>query len=370
MAENNQSEPLIEQEQQDEPRRERSIIATIGYALIYVGMVIGISVILACVGWMFANDVLALNKAPHTATVTLGQEISAGEVAELLKENGLIEYKFLFSLFSSITGAEEKISQGTFTLDTDMDYSALIQNLGSNSATRAEIKVTIPEGYTVDQIFALLEAKGVAYVSELEDFAANYDYAFDFLADVPLGDYRRLEGYLFPDTYTFYSFHNPLYVINKMLVNFATRLTEELRQEAENLGYSLHDIVTIASMIERETDGTDRANIASVIYNRLSNPSFETMGCLQIDATIYYLTGREVTQNDRETISSPYNTHINAGIPPGAIGAPGMESIMAALRPESTKYYYYALGDDGLHHYYTNYSSFLGFLSSQERYGG
>ncbi|MFI3251398.1 MAG: endolytic transglycosylase MltG, partial [Eubacteriales bacterium] len=203
MADLNQNEPYIEDGEIYEPPRH-SVLASIGYALIYVGMVIGVSVILACVGWMAANDVLALNKIEHSATITIGASESIDEVASKLKENGLIDYEFLFKLFADITKGEAKISQGTFTLDTDMDYSALISNLSSNSGTRAEIQVTIPEGYTIDQIFALLEEKGVAYVDELKEHSANYDYAFDFLQGVvPLGDYRRLEGYLFPATYIF-----------------------------------------------------------------------------------------------------------------------------------------------------------------------
>jgi UPF0755 protein len=205
-------------------------------------------------------------------------------------------------------------------------------------------------------------------VEELQDAAANHDYNFSFLQDIPLGDYKRLEGYLFPSTYTFYTPHDPVYAINKMLVAFDSKFTDELRQQAADMGYSVHEVLTIASMIEKETDGTDRARIASVIYNRLSNPSYETVGKLDIDATILYVTGRAVTQSDYQTVDSPYNTYLNKGLPPGPIANPGMESILAALNPSGESYYYYALGDDGLHHFYKTYSGLQEFLNSQELY--
>lgn len=348
-----------------------SVGTSIGYALLYVIMVIGISVVLACVGWIVANDVLALNKIPHEVVIDVTEYDDFDSVAEQLKDEGIIDYKFVFDLFATFTNKKESISPGTYTVDTDMDYNALIRNLGASSDTKAQVKVTIPEGYTVDQIFQVLAENNVASVEDLQETAANYDYKFDFLRDeVPLGDYHRLEGYLYPDTYEFYVYHNPIYVLNTMLCNFYYRVIEndEISAYVESSGYSLNEVLNIAAMIERETDSTDRNNISSVIYNRLKNPSYETNGCLQIDATIYYLTGRDVTQNDRETLMNPYNTHINAGLPPGPICNPGIESILAAVSPSNTNYYYYALGDDGLHHFYQSYSSLSSFIASQSRY--
>lgn len=107
----------------------------------------------------------------------------------------------------------------------------------------------------MDQIFTLLEEKGVASVEDLQDMAANHDYAFSFLQDLELGDYHRLEGYLYPDTYEFTTPQNPLYVINKMLVRFDEQFTDAMRQEVADSGRTIHEIITIASMIEKETDG-------------------------------------------------------------------------------------------------------------------
>jgi len=366
-------------------KRRRSNLSRLAGSLLYVVLVIGVSAVLATVGWNWANDVLALNKEdvavvislPDTiftektvevekkntdGTVSLTQkEVKVADmdyVADLLAENGLIEYKFLFKLFASFTGGDTELSAGAYELNSDMDYNALLTNMGRNSATKQIVKVTIPEGYSIDQIFALLEEKGVASVKELREMAATHDYKFEWLMEleIPLGDYHRLEGFLFPDTYEFYMGHDPLYVINKMLQAFNSRIKPYLEEIRADEDYDLHDIVNIASLIEKETDGTDQTTIASVIYNRLENTSASTAGFLQIDATLAYINGGKVpTQADKE-IDSPYNTYLHKGLPAGPIANPGMEALYAALNPAKTKYYYYVLNPEtGRHEFKQTY---------------
>ena len=385
----NRAEPQRPRRSSGRSRRSRSSRRAANWVL-YAAVVLGVSVLLAAVAWVLAGDVLALNKTPHTAVVTLPAEIftdvettvetttaegqtveetrtvkraDMGEVASILKENDLIEFKTLFRLFASFTGSGNKIVPATYELNTDMDYRAIISSMSAGSASRTEISVTIPEGYSVDQIFALLEEKGVATVSDLRETAADHDYQFDFLEGVPLGDYHRLEGYLFPDTYRFYIGEDPLYAINKMLENFTNMVPRETRDQLAEEGRDLHELITVASLIEKETDGTDQALIASVIYNRLNNPSV-TNGYLQIDATLAYINGGRVPVEEDKSIDSPYNTYLYTGLPPGPIANPGSEAIWAAMNPKSGDYYYYALGTDGLHHYSRTYSEHQAFLNS------
>jgi len=349
-------------------RRRRSVGGMIALAVFYVVAVIASSFLLACAGWVAASDVLALNKEEKTAVITVAKEDSFGEIAARLEAEGLIEYKFLFKLFATFTGGEDKVVPGTYTLNTDMDYRALLAGMSMNSATKAEVSVTIPEGYTVAQIFQLLEDKGVSTVEELEEVAATHDYNFSFLKDIPLGDANRLEGFLYPDTYTFYTPHSPLYAINKLLVNFDLRYTEEMREKVAESGYTVQEMLTIASLVEKETDGSDHKKIASVIYNRLNNPTAGTVGFLQIDATLAYINGGHVpTETDKE-IDSPYNTYKYKGLPPAPIANPGLASIHAAIEPEKTGYFYYALGDDNVHHFFDTYEKHQNFLASQQRY--
>ena len=329
-------------------------------AFLYVLLVIGASGVLATVGWVWACDLLGLNKEAASAEIIIDDSTEFSSVVDTLEEKGLIQYKFLFKLYAWFSHAEDKIAPGTYELNTEMDYHALVSSMGSSSSTRKTADVTIKEGLTIDQVFELLDDRGVTSLDKLRDMAANYDYAFDWLRERPLGDYHRLEGYLFPDTYTFELGENPKYVINKMLVNFDAKMDEYMAQyTGEDIQYSLHDIVTIASMIEKETDGTnndernDYRSIASVIYNRLENPAAETVGYLQIDATLVYLNGGKVPTVADRAIDSPYNTYLYKGLPAGPISNPGMTSLLAAMNPADTSYYYYVLNPETKQHEYS-----------------
>ncbi|MBQ5749039.1 MAG: endolytic transglycosylase MltG, partial [Oscillospiraceae bacterium] len=265
---------------------------------------------------------------------------------------------------------------------------ALVNGMISTSGDRASATVTIPEGYECADIFALLEESGVCTVSQLEQAAASYPFEYDFLADRPYGDSNRLEGYLFPDTYQFFLGDKPENVIDKFLRNFDRKLTDELLSQIDvvnqmisdkmqangfelaqirNSQLTLHDIITIASLVEKETAKTsESASIASVIYNRLCSKLYP---CLQIDATIQYaLTERkEQLSNADKAVISPYNTYTNAGLPAGPIANPGLNSIRAALYPAETEYYFYALGREGVHKFSVTYYEHQEFLTETEQ---
>ncbi len=350
------------------PRKQKSIFLSIFLSFLYVLAVIGVSAVLATLGWVWANDVLALNKEMNQAVITVENGESFDDVVSELADNGIIEYEWLFHLFAWVTDGEGHVTPGSYTLDTEMDYRAILTGLSSSSGNRVEISVTIPEGYTALQIFELLEAEGVSTVDLLKQQAASYDYNFSFLQEVPLGDYRRLEGYLFPDTYRFYIGEDPKTVLNKMIVNFDAKFTDDMREEAAELGYTVHEMVIIASMIEKETDGTDQTHISSVIFNRLNGTA--TNGLLNIDATIQYILPerKEYLTFDDLAIDDPYNTYLYAGLPAGPIANPGMASILSAFNPMDTNDYYYALGDDGEHHFFQTADQHQAFIDSQELY--
>lgn len=320
------------------------------------------------------RSLCAFNKEAMTTTVEITADDSIGSVADKLQEAGLIKYKWFFRLLlrwqmpmkRSAWAPMSSIQRWTIGRCACMQSSS--GNMNSNTVT-----VTIPEGYTVMQTIQLLAKNGVATEEALLEAAKTYDFSYDFI-DNASEDLSRLEGYLFPDTYEFYTnMSKPENALDKLLSNFNSKLDDDLLAEAETRGYDLKDIVTIASLIEKETDGTDRERIASVIYNRLEGPGDKagTYGMLQIDASLLYgLEDHEgtITNADLQT-DTPYNLYKYAGLPPTPIANPGLASIEAALEPESTDYYYYALGTDGLHHFFTNYSDFTSFLNS-DQYGG
>ena len=340
--------------------------------LIYIVFVVVSSALLAGVGWLLANDLCALNKEMAEATIEVTKEDNVNSVATKLKEAGLIEYKWFFKLFAWVSSADEKIGEGTYTLTTDMDYRALIVGMMSKTGqnlTAETVKVTIPEGYSVAQIIRLLAEKGVNTEEALTEAAQSHKYTeYEFVDNENLGNISRLEGYLYPDTYEFYVGEKASNALGRLLKNFSLKMDEEMLELIENSGHSMKEILTIASLIERETTGEDRTDIAAVIYNRLNNPGAGTQGYLQIDATLVYINGgKEPTEADK-SIDSPYNTYLYKGLPPGPIANPGMESIVAAMNPSDIKEFYYALGDDNTHHFFKTYDQLQKFINSQERY--
>lgn len=344
--------------------------------LLYILFVLIASAILAGVGWLLVTDLCAFNRGEvTTATVEITADDTIKTVADKLHDAGLIEYKWFFRLFAGVSHAKEKIGMGTYELNTDMDYRALIVGMQSSAGnmTAETVTVTIPEGYTVSQIIKLLAKNGVSTEEALTEAAQTYQFSYDFI-DNTSEDISRLEGYLFPDTYEFYvNMSEAGKAFEKLISNFYNKIDDELLAAAETRGYDLQDIITIASLIEKETDGSDQSRIASVIYNRLegSGDKGGTYGLLQIDASLLYAlpdhTGA-ITSEDLQT-DSKYNLYQYAGLPPTPIANPGLRAIQAALEPEQTDYYYYALGKDGKHHFFATLSEHSAFVNSSE-YGG
>ncbi len=389
-VDDDEDEPLEERDYKPiRSRRDGKTGCLVG--LMYFVFVISLSIILACVGWMAASDVLALNKDYTEGTVTLPESIFTEKeveeenedgtvttktvqsadidyVANVLKDAGIIEYKPLFKLFCKVTHADRKLDPGTYELNTKCDYNALVLRMQTASISMVTTTITFPEGYTMQQIFEKLESEGICSVEDLMDAAANYIYDYPFLEWSEPGDASRLEGYLFPDTYEFYQGEQASSAINKFLLNFHGKLTADMYTQADNLGISLHQAVIVASMIEAEAANNDeRANIASVIYNRLNQGM-----PLQIDATVMYALGEHkehLTEEDLK-VESPYNTYTNTGLPAGPICNPGLASINAALNPASTNYLYYALDTEtGTHRFFTSYSEFEAFTATQDYTG-
>lgn len=353
--------------------------------MVYVLVIVVAGYFLANAGWGWANDLLALNKDEASYTIVLEEELfteveRTGEegntetalvadmdaVSGILKENGLIEYEWLFSLFAKFTGKDDNLKPGSYELNTNMDYSALLRNMSPSTGARETVKVMIPEGYTVAETIKLLAEQGVASVEELTEAAANYDFSNEFLDKSTLGQENRLEGYLYPDTYEFYKNGDAATALAKMLANFELKLTQEMERRMEELGYTLKEVITIASIIEKETDGSDQTGISAVIYNRLENPGAGTQGYLQMDSCIQYILPerKEALTNEDIAIDSPYNTYLYKGLPVGPICNPGLKSIRAALYPADSDAFYFIAGNDGTTHFFKNYNDFINFKNS------
>ncbi len=361
------------------------ILATV----VWIALILAIGVTLGRMIWVSAADVLAFGKGDQVVTVTVDPTDTIEDIANKLKNAGLIRYPGLFQLYADLSHVEEegKIPPGTYNLNTMYDYMALVRAMNTYSSSREAVSVMIPEGYTCAQIFALLEEKGVCAAADLEEYAANGELDdYWFLENVERGDKYCLEGFLFPDTYDFYLHDDPERVLEKFLDDFDYRFSDLMRERLDELnihladilsdrGYSedeilekrlsVKEIVIVASMIEKETSSDSESyTISSVIYNRLYDWSYPPF--LNIDATLVYALGGKdtLTEADKQ-LDSPYNTYLYQGLTPGAISNPGLNSINAALLPEDTDYYFYVLDPEaGSHHFSTTQSEHDRFLAS------
>ncbi len=365
---------------------------------VWLLVILAIGVSIGHLGWICASDILAFGREPITATVTIEEGDDIDTIANKLQDAGLIEYTGLFKFYANITDAMEDIKPGTyqFTAVNDdnevivYDYMAIKSVLSPHDSGLVIVEdLRIPEGYTCAQIFRLLEEKKVCTVKELEEYAANGELdAYWFLEGVQRGDKYCLEGYLFPDTYDFYENDDPKRVLEKLLDGFDAAFTDLMRKDLEVLNdrleemmrdngygsdyinshkYSIREVVIIASMIEKETaTNLESFTISSVIYNRLTNAN--KYPYLNIDATLVYALGgkADLTEEDKK-LDSPYNTYLYPGLTPGPISNPSQNSIAAALDPEDTDFYFYALDPElGEHRFFKTYQEHLDFLASLE----
>lgn len=296
---------------------------------------------LAAAIWLFYQLILApiySDQVKHF-TVQPGESITA--IANHLKQEDLIKSVWGFKFYLKVSG-KIIVQPGIYELSTNYSVPRIANIIASGNT--ANVNVTIPEGYTLDQIANLIATKGVAAKAEFVSAATNFPPDYGFLKSRPAG--ASLEGFLFPDTYRLIK-GDTVSALRLMLNNFEVKYQIEI---APSLGdRNLFNILIMASMIEREAKTQpDREQIAAVLYNRLAKNMR-----LDVDATVRYLTGNwkdPITKTDL-AIDSPYNTRLHAGLPPGPICNPGLASIKAAMNPPDSDYYYYLTDFEGIIHY-------------------
>ncbi len=323
-------------------------------AILYVLVIIAISLLLSTVAIFAANDVFALVKDDADRSFTVDSDLSLSELSGELEDYGIINYSALFKLFVKFTDNDTVIHTGTYALNPSFDYQQIVRVLQRRETSTVEIEVSIPEGYTNAQIKERLVEMGVCSEADIDEYLNSYNYKHDYLEERLPASKGWLEGYLFPDTYKFNA-NNAKMTLNKMLNNFKSKYDEPIQQGAEALGRNQHEIVTIASLLEREAKVDEEfARIAGVIYNRLSSPDFPR---LEIDATLLYALGehKEVLTDADKEVDSPYNTYKIEGLPPGPICNPGYTALYAATHPEDHNYYYYVAMPDGTHLFANSY---------------
>lgn len=281
---------------------------------------------------------------------------TASEISDRLMQLGVIDSRLRFWWLMKLQGDASKFKTGTYAFTPHMDEQAVLDKLVAGDTT--VVKFTIPEGFGIKEIAKRLADEGL--VDEQEFLAEAKDFApYDYMKKRPNVRYAA-EGYLFPDTYVIHSDVSAEGIMKMMAEDFDTRLTPALRQQAAAKGLSIHDLITLASLVEKEARyDEDRPIIAQVFFKRLQ------MGMpLQSDTTLQYLMAgpKEDVSIEDTKIDSPYNTYQHEGLSPGPIASPGMKSILAVLNPANTDYLYFVADRQGHNHYSQTYDEHLAIV--------
>ena len=322
----------------------------------FILICLGIAAVMSALIILMAREIFALNHrgwSGEAVTVTAENELDTREAAELLKENGLIGSKMLFRIYSSLRGKKRSFPPGEYTLSPSAGYDGLIRRLsGGGAVKRRQVSVTVPEGSTVRDIIRIVcRENGICSEDELTEAVEKGDFdKYSFVRELSENERNgerlyRLEGYLYPDTYYFYTDSSAYTVIDRMLENFDRHFDAKYRQACQKNGMTTDEAVTLASMIMKEARKlSDYPKVSSVFKNRKNSRAFG--GRYQSDATLTYALSRPMVGGDKESLS-PYNTYKYAGLPPSPICCPDMNAISYALCPDRTNYFYFVSDKNG-----------------------
>ena len=334
------------------------------FRCVWISMILLVSIALTRYLMVGVDDLLAVSRASGSAQVELEENCSVGDVADVLKEQGVINNSFFFTMYCLVTGADDGFGQGSFTLDTNLDYEAIINYLQTTGNRQDVVTITFPEGLSLLEVAQKLEENEVCTVEEVLEAANSGEYDnYDFINAIDNEEdrYYKLEGYLFPDTYDFYKGEDPKIALGKMINNCQNRFSKETRDEIQEQGYTIDQVLTLASIVQAEaTDEKDMRMVAGILINRLEDGASRDIYRLECDSTTYYpyRSKSQVPEKERDTFKSTYDTYTIEGLPPGPICNPGMDAIQAVLEPssESAGMYYFCHDADGNAYYASTWS--------------
>jgi len=281
--------------------------------------------------------------SPQIKVIEISKGMNAKGIARLLKEEKLIKNDLAFRVLAKVKGVENKLQAGEYELSSSLNLSRILSKIEKGEVLARPF--TIPEGYNIRQITQILEEKDLAgkerFIALTED--AKFIPQFGIQT-------KSLEGYLFPETYRISKRMKEEEIIKLMISQFNKAVTEENRKRAEELGFTFHQIIILASIVEKETSAPEeRALISAVFHNRL-----KARRPLQSDPTVIYALGEAFDgdlKKEHLRVDSPYNTYRYRGLPLGPIGNPGKEAIHAALYPADVDYLYFVSRNDGTHEF-------------------
>ena len=365
--------PVRKRKKRRKKKKYTNHTRTMGH--VFLGVVLSVAAI--CVGVFLAwkvivglMDYTGMAKKSHEADIVIDSTMNVDDIAETLHENGIIEMPWLFKTYINMNDEAEGFLDGEYTVNSTMSYSNIITLLKTVRQYTNTVTVMIPEGYIAQQIGQLLEENLVCRADDFEKYYRSKLEKYDFEEQITVTENRfyALEGYLFPDTYEFYviddlpdkpSMDTSQYAkqaAEKMYSNFQNKITKKMYARAKELGMTFDEVVTLASIIQKEgTNEENMANISSVFHNRLEN--MYEYPHLQSDTTDNYI--EDVIRPNipssslalYENVITAYDTYTCEGLPAGPICSPGLEAINAALYPAETDYYYFLSSSDGVFYY-------------------
>jgi UPF0755 protein len=296
----------------------------------------------SAVGWLVLTPAPAVQAGPLVVDIPPHEGLRA--IADRLDEAGVVRSRAAFVGLAVARGSLRKLKAGEYEVPRDATTLDVLELL-ENGRVRQHV-VLFPEGATVSELARALEAERLASAEDVIRAAGDARLRRALGVDAP-----TLEGYLFPDTYQFVRGMSPEEMLTRMVQRLHAKLTPELLTRAQARGLSLHQLLTLASIVEREAvEPDERRTIAAVFENRLRLDM-----PLQADPTVQYAVGKERRTLTRADLASdsPYNTYVHHGLPPGPIASPGLPSIEATLDPAPVKYLYFVKRDDTRHQFST-----------------
>lgn len=335
--------------------------------IILTTFIFAVSVCLSLVIIAFGRDMLGIGKSESTYLIVIPEGATTVEISELLRKENIIKSPKCFQLFSRLRKSDSSYIAGEHFVRPNMAYETIINELTTipEDKEQVTVEVTFPEGCTIFDAAQILEQNSICSADEFIFYFNSGGLGFDFENRLPSDTslkFYRMEGYLFPDTYFFYEGMSPEQVCQKIYLNFDNKMTPERYAKMESLGLSLDELITFASVVQKEAANTDTMlYVASVFWNRLRNSA--DFPLLQSDPTSNYseFVKRRMDVYDK-TIVDSYNTYVSPGLPPGAICNPGIEAIDAVLENVESNYFFF------IANIYTGQTYFSETLGEHETY--
>ena len=365
----------LEEDEENTSSGSNAVFSALGKSVAYIVFVICASIIVAYIGITVVNDLFAFVKNDSEIVITVDEETTFRELASKLEKEGAVQYPLLLRIYNSFKNRDRETPQelepGEYRILANLNYDEIISTFSKKAAPRQIVRITFPEGLSADEVIDLFLENGVGTREGFEKAVSSsliYDMDYRFLKELQAietegfenGRKYALEGYLYPDTYDFYTDASEIDAISKLLETFNRRFEEAYYERCDELDMTVDEVINLASIVQMETKYEAEYEVVSSLYhNRLNAPaSFPRLQCDSTYLYIYPERRAELTLDEMKSSDNPYSTYSHDGLPPSAICSPSLNAIIAALYPNSADesgvehtYYYMVARPNGYHYF-------------------